>query len=198
MAQPCFSTRCQIQRCWNWQGRAVLLPCHFVVLCSWCLLRLGIWTTYSAVRYFLALLRYNEPAGQIFCLALGTSAGIASFLTHCSMLLSIFNGKVLFQDDETFFIIQAVLRIISSFCLLGPAVVNLALAFLWKNSQKPDFDLRIRCQYDVDVVWSVKRNGCPLDKIPSSWTPWILLSSFRLAMTILIIASIINSPHIRV
>jgi hypothetical protein len=114
------------------------------------------------------------------------------------MLLSIFNGNVLFQDDETFFIIQASLRIISSLCLLGPAVVNLALALLWKNSQNPDFDLRIRCRYDVDVVWSVKRNDCPLDKIPSSWTPWIVLSSFRLAMTILIIVSIINSPHIRV
>lgn len=150
-------------------------------------LHVGLWATYNTIRYSLTFLHYNDPAGQIFCLALGTSTGIASVLILSSMLLSILNGKILFQDDETLFIIQALLQTIFFFCLLGPAVVNVALVFLWKDSQNPNFDLRARCQYDVDVVWSLKRTDCSLDKITLSWTPWILLSSFRLALTILII-----------
>jgi hypothetical protein len=75
---------------------------------------------------------------------------------------------------------------LSSFCLIGPAVVNLAIISIMKDTVDPYFNLRSRCHLDVDLVWSVSNTLC--NKSPE-WAIWLTLSVLRLALTLIISVS---------
>ena len=73
---------------------------------------------------------------------------------------------------------------LSSFCLIGPAVVNFALIFIWKDSDDPYWNVVNRCHFDVDVIWSVSNKLCN-NKSPY-WAVWLTVSALRLALTLII------------
>lgn len=73
---------------------------------------------------------------------------------------------------------------LSSFCLIGPAAVNFALLFIWKDSDNPHWNVVNRCHFDVDVVWSVSNTLCN-NKSPY-WAIWLTVSVLRLALTLII------------
>lgn len=145
---------------------------------------------YNAIRYFLGFAIFRDPTGQTFCIALGTSAGASFALTFCTMALSLLYPKLRFGiDNRTLTLIQSCLRIFSSIFLLGPAVANFALVFLWRESSNPALSLQTRCRYDIDVVWSTTRDTCSTDHAPR-WSWWIVGTSIRLCLTIAVLVSV--------
>ena len=140
----------------------------------------------------MAFADYGGPRGQTFCLALGTSTGISSLLA-CISFLAIRDRNPLVNGVTPSYLsyVGLTLDYFSSFLLLGPAVVNFALLFIWKNSINPHFNLNYRCHLDIDVLWSVSNTLCS-GKSPR-WAIWLTLSSLRLALTLIIIVRSIFS-----
>lgn len=153
------------------------------------MLPIGAWSLYNTVRYFLAFSAYNDSVGQTICLALGTGAGVSFALSLCSLFLTIQRRRPLVFGVPYKYLthIRSTLLYGASFFLLSPAAVNFSLTFLWKSSKNPQFNLRTRCHLDVDVVWSVARNQCT-DKF-RSWSVWVVLSSLRLFLTLVVVVS---------
>ncbi|KIM41845.1 hypothetical protein M413DRAFT_445054 [Hebeloma cylindrosporum] len=149
------------------------------------------WAVYNAVRYFLAFSIYTRDAsmGQEVCFALGTSSGLSCASWLCSLILSIVKRKLLLRGLPFKHLdhICSSLPYLSSICLLGPAAANLAILFVWKNSTNPRYDLQRRCHVDIDVIWSASTHLCD-EKFPST-AVWIILSSLRLAVTLIIIVA---------
>ena len=79
---------------------------------------------------------------------------------------------------------------LSSFCLIGPAVVNLAIISIRKDTVDPYFNLRNRCHLDVDIVWSVSNTLC--NNTSPEWAIWLTLSALRLALTLIISVSSVS------
>ena len=73
---------------------------------------------------------------------------------------------------------------LSSFFLIGPAVVNFAVIFIWKDSFDSHSNSNNWCHLDVDLLWSVSNTPCN-NKSPG-WAIWLILSALRLALTLII------------
>lgn len=84
--------------------------------------------------------------------------------------------------------LRRVLYYLSSFCFLGPSVVNFALLFIWKNTPDLELQVRHRCRLDVDLVWSASQLLC--NHRDKTWGRWIALSAFRLLASIVIVVSL--------
>ncbi|KAF9529109.1 hypothetical protein CPB83DRAFT_853238 [Crepidotus variabilis] len=148
------------------------------------------WAAYNTIRYFLAFAVYRDPVGQTFCVALGTSAGTSFALTLCTLILSLLRGKLRFSiDDQTFTFIHSFIRFFASICLVGPAIANFVLVFLWRNSPNSALTIQTRCHWDIDVVWSAARDSCSAEAAPA-WTWWVVGILIRLVMTIVIVTTI--------
>jgi hypothetical protein len=101
------------------------------------------------------------------------------------MALSAYISKCLSsQGGEIWHSVLLCLRFLSAFFLLVPAAVNVVVVFVWKAS---DLDLPAHCHLDVDVVWSIVPNNCPIDT--SSWSLWVALSFVRFLLTASLIVS---------
>lgn len=121
-------------------------------------------------------------------LLLGASSVVSSVSIICCTLMSTLGRRLLFSPcHPAYLFLLLFLRIISSLCLLGPAIVNCIFIFLWKHSADSILDIRSRCHLDVDAIWTISSNVC-VDGTPS-WTLWIALASVRLAITFAIIVS---------
>ncbi|KAF8154224.1 hypothetical protein B0H34DRAFT_720981 [Crassisporium funariophilum] len=160
---------------------------------------LALWATYNTVRYFLAFTVHPESTSQVFCLALGISAGLAFALAFTSFMLSVIrrkhNSLAHGSGSKSLSYFRSTLHYLSSFFLLGPALVSFVLVFIWRHSSNPHFNLGNRCRVDIDVVWSVTNNLCNNKSPP--WRIWVALSSLRLALTFgLVIAyHMVSSSH---
>ena len=146
---------------------------------------IAIWAIYNTVRYFIAFSHFGDPTNQIFSLALGTSTGVSFSLTLSSFLLSIRNRHMRGVTPTYLLYVRTTMDYLSSFCLIGPAAVNFALIFIWKDSEDPNRIVVNRCHFDVDIVWSVSKTLCS-NKSPH-WAIWLTVSTLRLALTIIII-----------
>lgn len=159
----------------------------------WKWLKLGLqailstWAIYNTIRYFIAFSNFGDSTNQAFCLALGTSTGVSFLFTFFSFLLAI-RGRNGLKNGLTLnylSYVRTTMDYLSSFCLLGPAVVNFTLVFIFKDSVNPYLNLDYRCHLDVDLVWSVSNNLCN-NKSPG-WAIWLILSALRLILTLIII-----------
>lgn len=148
------------------------------------------WAIYNTVRYFIAFSNFGAPTYQVICLALGISTGVSFLLSFSSFLLAIRNGLIHGVTPTYLSILRTTMDYLSSFCLIGPAVVNFALLFIWKDSQDPYLNVANRCHFDVDVVWSVSNTLCT-NKSPH-WAVWLTVSALRLALTLIIIVGSIS------
>ena len=152
----------------------------------------AIWAVYNTIRYFLASSSYTRDAsmGQELCFALGTSSGLSCVFALCALVLSIVKRKLLLRGLPIKHLdyICSSLHYLSSICLLGPAATNFAFLFIWKHSTNPRYDLNHRCHVDIDVIWSTSTHLCN-NNAPST-AIWIILSSLRLAVTLIIIVSL--------
>ena len=148
------------------------------------------WAIYNTVRYFIAFSDFGNPTNQIFCLALGTSTGVSFLLTFSSFLLAIRSGLIRGVTPTHLAYVQTTMDYLSSFCLVGPAAVNFALIFIWKDSEYPYWNVVNRCHFDVDIVWSVSKTLCS-NKSPH-WAIWLTVSALRLALTLILIVGSVS------
>lgn len=152
----------------------------------------GVWATYNTIRYFLAYTLYTSSIGESVALALGTGTAVsvafllaATFLSLSSPYLSLHNFPV-----RTLLLVRTVSYYLSSFLLLGPAIVSLALVFSWKHSLDPQINIEERCYLDIDVVWPVSKARCTFHP---EWGVWLALSAVRVAITLVIIVRTLTS-----
>ena len=143
------------------------------------------WAAYNTVRYFIAFSDFGDPTIEALCLALGTSTGVSLLLIFSSFLLTFRKGFI-----HGLSYVRTTMDYLSSFCLIGPAVVNFALIFIWKDSDDPHWNVVNRCHFDVDVIWSVSNKLCN-NKSPY-WAIWLTVSALRLALTLIIC---VESPN---
>lgn len=154
----------------------------------------GGWATYNAVRYFITFLHSKDDLGQAFSLSLAIAAGISAVVALWATALSIFISRCIsFQDGDLWHSLLLCLRFLAAFFLFVPAAVNVVVVFVWKSSTNPDVDLHARCHLDVDVVWSIASDKCPIE--PPSWTLWVALTIIRFLLTA---SLIVSSPCNRV
>ena len=147
----------------------------------------GAWTIYNTVRYFLAFTMYNSTAGQAMSLALGISTGSSFALLVCAAILSVFQPYLLHHGVplKTLLFSRKSIQAFSSFLISAPAVYNLVMTIIWRNSTDDELNFQHRCHLDIDVVWSVSGANCR----GLTWGPWFALSIIRLILTLVIIVS---------
>ena len=148
------------------------------------------WAIYNTVRYFIAFSNFGNSTYQVICLALGISAGLSFLLIFSSFLLAIRNGLIHGFTPTYLTYVRTTMDYLSSFCLIGPAVVNFALLFIWKDSEDPYLNVANRCHFDIDVVWTVSKTLCT-NKSPH-WAVWLTVSALRLALTLIFIVGPIS------
>lgn len=76
---------------------------------------------------------------------------------------------------------------LSSTMLITPAIVNMAMLFVWRNRSDHELSTETRCQVDIDVVWSGSRQSCTE---PYGWSAWMALSATRLGLTAILIVGL--------
>ena len=169
--------------------RSLSIVAAFVLLCGLSQSSINdfiaTWAIYNTVRYFIAFSDSGDPTNQILCLALGTSTGVSFLLSFFSFLLAVRNELIHGVTPTYLSHVRTTMDYLSSFCLIGPAAVNFALIFIWKDSEDPYWNMVNRCHFDVDVVWSVSNTLCS-NKSPY-WAIWLTASVLRLVLTLIVI-----------
>ncbi|OSX58038.1 hypothetical protein POSPLADRAFT_1061124 [Postia placenta MAD-698-R-SB12] len=150
------------------------------------LIIIGAWTTYNAVRYYVAFAIYQYYERQVIVLTLGTSTALSTAFTLTSLAFKFFAPRLGWRDRPRapHVVLQALLNYSSSVFLLGPAIVNFVFVFLWRHSDNPVNTLRGRCHWDIDVFWSGLGSACPRGP---SWGFWLAGALVRLLLTIVVI-----------
>ncbi|KAF5376748.1 hypothetical protein D9615_007895 [Tricholomella constricta] len=148
---------------------------------------MGAFAVYNTVRYFLAFTLYESIDGQAASLALGISTGASFAFLTCAFILSLFQPYLLSQHVPLRPLLRSrtAFHVLASLALFGPAVVNVALLFIWKTSPIKEINIQRRCHVDIDVVWSTSNVECQ----PPAWGVWIALSLLRLVITLFVIVS---------
>ncbi|KIK66274.1 hypothetical protein GYMLUDRAFT_929599 [Collybiopsis luxurians FD-317 M1] len=142
---------------------------------------LGIWALYNTIRYFIAYTMFNSTPGQAAALALGTSTAVCATCLGCAAVLSVFQPYLIRSHVpiHSLLVLRTAFCYLASFCLLSPAIVNLALVIVWRNSSIPELVPELRCRLDVDIVWSVTNGTCN----GTVFAQWLGLAIFRVVLT---------------
>lgn len=148
----------------------------------------GLWSLYNTIRYFIAYTIYESLQGQIAAIVLGSSAAVCLTFLICAAILSIFRSYLIRAHIpiHSLLILRTVFLYLGSFFLISPAIVNIALAIVWRNSSIPELVPQLRCHLDIDVVWSVTTGTCNR----TTAAQWLGLAIFRVAFTLIIIVSL--------
>ncbi|KAF9563231.1 hypothetical protein CPC08DRAFT_760993 [Agrocybe pediades] len=159
---------------------------------------MAIWAIYSTARYLLAFTIYQSAMGQIFALVMGVSTGLSFTFSSCSAILYAGQTHLLVHgfSVQALISLRRTLHYLSSLCLFGPSLVNVALIFLWKGTPDLELQTRLRCGLDVDLVWSAKYRLCGQKN--KTWGFWVTLSLLRFFLTLIIIIAfhrITSSPY---
>jgi hypothetical protein len=118
---------------------------------------------------------------------MGISTAVSFALLACALILSKFQPYLLLHQVplRTLLFTRKSFHALSSFFLLAPAVYNLVMTFMWRNSTNPELNFQHRCHPDLDVIWSVSSPRCN----SRVWGTWLALSIIRLILTLCIIVS---------
>lgn len=156
------------------------------------LLYVAVWAVYNTVRYFLAYKVYESSTGQAVSLVLGTLTALAFAFFSCATVISLFETRLVLHHIPIRIILtmSTAFRLLASFFLIVPAIVNLALTIVWRMS--PDLDLSIRCHMDVDIVWSIVPQPCSGNPVGLGF--YLGAAIIRTLITFLIIVSLQQPP----
>ena len=160
---------------------------------SWCsackdlltLLFIAAWAAYNATRYFLVFKKYQTNDGQLASLVLGISTGAAFAFSLSASISSLLRPylPVHFISTRSLWLFRVFLRSLASSLLIGAAVVNVVLLFIWHNPRIPELNVRQHCHLDIDVLWSTFDPDCK----PTPWGSWLAASLVRLVLTFCIL-----------
>lgn len=147
----------------------------------------GAWAVFNAIRYFIAYTIYISIDGQTVALVMGTATTLSFAFLICAAVLALLQVRLMVHHIpiRAILITGTVLRSLASFCLIAPAIVNLILTIVWRNSLGSEFGLGQRCQLDIDVIWSVSNKSCS----PPTWGLWLGLAIARVVVTSMVIVS---------
>ncbi|KAF9262016.1 hypothetical protein L218DRAFT_945559 [Marasmius fiardii PR-910] len=155
---------------------------------------LGSWAIYNTVRYFIAYTIYSSMVSQIFALALGCTSAVASAFFICDGAVTTLQTRLIASQVpiHSLFLLRTVFLSLSSFFLFGTAIVNLVVTILWRRSQS-ELDPELRCNIDIDVIWSIPSSKATCPAGSSNWTAWIALAIFRVAFTLILVLALFVS-----
>ncbi|KAH8077102.1 hypothetical protein BXZ70DRAFT_707715 [Cristinia sonorae] len=147
---------------------------------------MGAWALFTTIRYAIAVTIYVSHDRNTILVVLASVCGFSVALVTTSILLSIFSRTLgwnvgLRSPYET---IQLLLGLGTSVSVLGPAIMNVVLVFLWKNSSTAADSLRGRCSWDIDVSWSGTGGQCGAGQA-KGWGWWLGAALFRLTLTLI-------------
>ncbi|KAI0252252.1 hypothetical protein BJV78DRAFT_366472 [Lactifluus subvellereus] len=156
------------------------------------LLIMGSWASYTTVRYFIAYGIYADHTRQWVALPLAISSLLSIFVAAFLALSRVFLYYL--TDDRPHLRspgkpLRHALHLLASFLLFAPAVVNLALVFVWRNTES-GLSLRGRCHWDLDVVWAGVGGQCTTNS--PAWGVWLTATIFRFALT----AAVLIAYHV--
>jgi len=166
------------------------------------------WTTYCAVRYFIAFrgafyapdlssssLRHLCPFHVVYdtdavrtkyAVAMGTVSLSSTLLYASTLLASLFRRR--YPSLQPIPLASRILIFLASVFLIGPATVNIILLTSWRNPRSVTDTRTIsgRCNWDVDAVWSGTGQSCEgQDGIP--FGAWLAASISRFVVSLLVV-----------
>ncbi|KAI0693091.1 hypothetical protein C8T65DRAFT_668748 [Cerioporus squamosus] len=143
---------------------------------------IGGWAIYNTIRYYLGAWLHPYRERQVIALVLGSCTALCIACNAVSVIISATAPHLgwYYRPRSKHVLLQSFLHYSSSLCVLGPAVVNFVLVFLWRNTGDASNSLRGRCRWDIDVVWSGLGGECGHSP---AWGYWVAGSSVRLILT---------------
>lgn len=144
----------------------------------------GAWAVFTTIRYAIAVTIYVPHDRKTILLVLTSVSAFTVTLVITSIILSIFSRTLGWDISlrSTYVTIQSLLGFSTSLSLLGPAITNFVLVFLWRNASDAANSLRGRCSWDIDVAWSGTGGQCNADHV-KGWGFWLGGALFRLILT---------------
>lgn len=191
---------------------------HELRMWRWLRIGLGIvvvgWSTYCAVRYFIAFrgvwlifsffsflpLKLSSPVydGDAIRTKYALALGITS--TSCTLLYIPLFSSTIFRCSQPRHpsLLQHTLAFIAAGLLLAMAILNLILVNAWRTPGSPTDTRTIqgRCHWDVDAIWSgtglscAKARGATGGGAPVSFGAWLGAAISRVVITLLVLVSI--------
>jgi hypothetical protein len=148
----------------------------------------GGWAIYNTARYFIAFTVYDSEEGQIVSLALGLCTGISFALLAIATIFSFFKLHLLMHSISLRFLTLIITSslFLSSLTLVTPAIVNMVMLFVWRNSSDQELSTETRCRVDIDVIWSGSNQLC---SEPYGWGALLAFAATRLGITAVLIVS---------
>jgi len=147
------------------------------------------WAIYNTTKYLIAFVSHDSKQGQIVSLVLGICTCISFALLVIAAIFSFFQLHLLMYSISLWILtlITTSLLYLSSMTLLAPAVVNLIMLCVWRNSSNKQLSTETRCHIDIDVVWSPSKQTC---SEPYAWGALVALAATRLGLTAVFIVGI--------
>ncbi|KAF5353258.1 hypothetical protein D9756_008036 [Leucocoprinus leucothites] len=147
----------------------------------------GGWAIYNTARYFIAFTAYDSDVGQSVSLALGICTGVSFAFLATAAIFSFFKLHLLMHSFSLRILTLTITAslYLSSLTLLAPAIVNMVMLCIWRNSSDPELSTEARCRIDIDVVWSHSNQKC---SEPYGWGALMALAATRLGLTAVLIA----------
>ncbi|KAI1790544.1 hypothetical protein LXA43DRAFT_890718 [Ganoderma leucocontextum] len=151
---------------------------------------IGGWATYNTVRYYMGAFLHHFRGRQIISLVLGSCT---AFCVACNFVSVVITASAphlgwYYRPRSKHILFKCFLHYSSSISLFLPAVVNLILTCLWRNTASVENSIRGRCHWDIDVVWSGLGGQCDDS---AAWGFWLAGSLVRLILT----AGILTTYH---
>ena len=155
-----------------------VIACNSLTFCWFT----GGWATYSTVRYYIGAFLHHVRERQVISLVLGSCTASCVACNTLSVVITASAPHLgwYYKPRSKYIFFKCLLHYSSSISLLTPALVNLILTFLWRNTANVENGIRGRCYWDIDVVWSGLGGQC--DDSPA-WGFWLAGSLVRLILT---------------
>ncbi|KAJ7055207.1 hypothetical protein C8F01DRAFT_1159788 [Mycena amicta] len=147
---------------------------------------IGAWAVYTTVRYFLAYAGMH--AGQTAAIILAVASLLSFAVLVASIVVPYLQTYILGHNksDTALFIsvVRLVLRYGAAVFLLAPSLANFVLVVVWRDTSSVALNTPVRCNLDIDVVWSIH---APASCSPPPWELWLTLAIIRLLLTVVIL-----------
>lgn len=140
---------------------------------------------FTTIRYAIAVTIYVSNDRRTILLVLASVSGFTVALVVASIVLSIFSRTLGWDIGlrSSYVTIQGLLGYSTSLSILGPAITNFVLVFVWRNASNTTDSLRGRCAWDIDVAWSGTGGQCSAGHA-KGWGFWLGGAVFRLLFTL--------------
>ena len=144
----------------------------------------GAWAVFTTIRYAVAVTIYVSNDRKTILIVLASVSAFTVTLVLASIILSIFSRTLGWDITRRspYITVQSLLGYSTSLSVLGPAVTNFVLVFLWRNASDTADSLRGRCSWDIDVTWSGTGGQCTAGHA-KDWGLWLGGAVFRLLFT---------------